>query len=210
MSRIPKYRLAKSTGRAVVTIDGQDVYLGKFGSRESRQKYDAHVAKLLARRAAGKPSEKQIAHGEITVAQLAAVYLKHAKAYYVKDDEVTAEYTNMIAALKPVVALHAAELAGDFGPRKMKAIRQTWISNGLARSTINSQVRRVARAFRWAASEELVPAAVPEALRTIEGLRQGRMGVKESNPVEVVSRAECRRDAAAPLAGRRRYGAVAA
>ncbi len=34
--RTPSYRLHKPTGLAVVTLDGRDIYLGRFGSAESR------------------------------------------------------------------------------------------------------------------------------------------------------------------------------
>jgi hypothetical protein len=40
IGRVPKYRLHKTTGRAVVTIDGRDFYLGPYNSPESRAKYD--------------------------------------------------------------------------------------------------------------------------------------------------------------------------
>jgi hypothetical protein len=35
----PKYRHYKPKGLAVVRIDGRDIYLGRYNSPESRQKY---------------------------------------------------------------------------------------------------------------------------------------------------------------------------
>lgn len=46
--RIPKYRHHKAKDRAVVTIDGRDYYLGKYGSPESKAEYDALVAQWMA------------------------------------------------------------------------------------------------------------------------------------------------------------------
>ena len=46
--RTPSYRLHKPTGQAVVTLSGQDHYLGKFGSTGSRAEYDRLVAEWLA------------------------------------------------------------------------------------------------------------------------------------------------------------------
>ena len=37
--RVPKYRLHKGTGQALVQIDGRRIYLGKHGTERSRQKY---------------------------------------------------------------------------------------------------------------------------------------------------------------------------
>ena len=42
--RIPKYRLHKASGQAVVTLSGRDVYLGKHGSEESHARYHEEVS----------------------------------------------------------------------------------------------------------------------------------------------------------------------
>ena len=47
-TKLPSYRHHKSDGRAVVTLDGRDVYLGKYGTPESRAEYDRVVAEWLA------------------------------------------------------------------------------------------------------------------------------------------------------------------
>ena len=49
-NRPPSYRLHKASGRAIVTIHGRDHYLGKYGSPESHQKYQQHVAQWAAAR----------------------------------------------------------------------------------------------------------------------------------------------------------------
>ena len=46
--RVPKYRLHKGSGQALVQYRGQRIYLGVHGSPESRRKYREFVAKLLA------------------------------------------------------------------------------------------------------------------------------------------------------------------
>ncbi|MCK4340847.1 MAG: hypothetical protein KAY37_03895 [Phycisphaerae bacterium] len=38
--RIPSYRLHKTSGRAVVRLNGQDIYLGKHGTPESHANYN--------------------------------------------------------------------------------------------------------------------------------------------------------------------------
>ncbi len=45
--RTPSYRLHKPTGSAVVTLDGRDVYLGKYGTPVSRAEYDRILAEWL-------------------------------------------------------------------------------------------------------------------------------------------------------------------
>jgi len=62
--RIPKYRLHTTTGRAVVTTGGREIYLGRYDSPESREKYNRLIAEWLAngRTQTGQPA------GELTVA----------------------------------------------------------------------------------------------------------------------------------------------
>ena len=42
--RIPSYRKHKPSGRAVVTLDGRDIYLGKHNSAASRAEYNRLIA----------------------------------------------------------------------------------------------------------------------------------------------------------------------
>ena len=46
--RIPRYRLHKPSGQAVVTLGYRDFYLGRFGSKASREEYDRRIAEWLA------------------------------------------------------------------------------------------------------------------------------------------------------------------
>ena len=44
----PSYRLHKPSGQAVVTLDGRDIYLGRYGSPESRAEFDRLLAEWLS------------------------------------------------------------------------------------------------------------------------------------------------------------------
>ena len=56
--RIPKYRLHKPSGQAVVTLSGRDFYLGRFETKASRAEYDRHIAEWLAN-GRRPPAEKE-------------------------------------------------------------------------------------------------------------------------------------------------------
>jgi hypothetical protein len=45
---VPSYRHHKPSGRAVVTLGGQNRYLGIYGTRKSRDAYDQLVGEWLA------------------------------------------------------------------------------------------------------------------------------------------------------------------
>jgi integrase len=68
----------------------------------------------------------------------------------------------------------------------LKAIRLAMIEEGQSRRYVNDNVARIKRLFKWAASEQLVPASVAQALMTVEGLRKGHGKARETAPVEPV------------------------
>jgi integrase len=57
---------------------------------------------------------------------------------------------------------------------------------GLARKLVNQRIDHIKRVFKWAVSEELVPASVYEALKTVAGLRRGHPGTHERPKVRPV------------------------
>ena len=46
--QLPKYCRHKATNRAFVRIDGQMIYLGKYGSDNSRREYDRIIGEFIA------------------------------------------------------------------------------------------------------------------------------------------------------------------
>lgn len=57
-TRTPSYRLHKPTGQAVVTLGGKDLYLGKHGTPESREKYDQLIVEWITRGRPGRIADK--------------------------------------------------------------------------------------------------------------------------------------------------------
>ncbi len=90
--RIPSYRLHKTSGRAVVRLNGRDIYLGVHGTPESRAKYERVIAEWLAHNRQ-LPDEVQPRRNpcSLILSQLLLSYLQHAKAYYVKNERPTRE-----------------------------------------------------------------------------------------------------------------------
>jgi len=116
-------------------------------------------------------------------------YLRHADGYYVKSGKPTTEPVNIRLALRHLRKTYGHTPARDFGPLKLKTVRQVMIDSGLCRNEINKRVRRIVRVFKWAVGEEIVPPSVHHGLRAVEGLRRGRANVRESKPVKPVPEA---------------------
>lgn len=179
---VPTYTLHKPTGQARVRIDGRDVYLGKYRSQESLKEY----ARICAEVESGGAQAAAPPAG-LTVVDLLGRFWAHARQHY-RDEEgkPTSEIGWLVDSLEPVVELYGDVPAREFGPRSLKAVRNVWVKAGLCRNSVNARTNRVRRVFKWAASEELIPFAVYQALATVAGLRAGRSDAKESRPVEAV------------------------
>lgn len=188
-SRIPSYRLHKSSGQAIVTIEGHDHYLGLHDTPESKQKYTRLIQEWLATNRVPLPTGPAGApSADIAINELALAFWEHAKKYYVKDNgEATGEQQAIKYSLRPLVELYGNERAGDFGPRKLKAVRQSMIEADLARTLINKRINRIRQTFKWGVENEIVPPTVLDALRAVAPLKQGRCEVRESEPVKPVA-----------------------
>ena len=177
---LPKYRFHRASKQAVVTLDGDDYYLGPHGTKASRLEYDRLIAEWLAngRRMPAKDSE-----GHVAVMEVLAAYKRFAEGYYVKNGTITAEVGAIVSAMRIVKRLYGKLDAAEFGPLKLQAVQQSMIAEGWARKSINKQLQRVVRIFSWAESKEMVPKGHTAALREVSGLHQGRTTARESAPV---------------------------
>jgi integrase len=177
--RIPSYRRHKSTGQAVVTIDGRDFYLGRYGSPPSRVEYNRLIAEWTA---GGAVASRQSSDG--TVAELMAAFHRWAKTYH-----TPRELEAYATAMRPLKKLYARSRVADFGPRALKAVRQLLIEADLARTTINQRVNRIRHLFKWGVENEYVPSSVLHGLQAVAGLRFGKTQARETDPVRPVPEA---------------------
>lgn len=142
----------------------------------------------------------------LAVEELALLFMKHASQYYVKDGKPTCEVNNIRIALRSLIRLHGRCRARNFSPRKLKDVRQAMIDAGCVRTSINRQIGRIKRMFRWAVENEYVPVTVYSTLATIAGLRAGRSDAVESDPVKPVPAAFV--DAIEPHVTRQVWGMI--
>lgn len=59
--RVPKYHHHKGKGLAVVTLNGRDVYLGKYGTAASREEYRRLIAEWCQLRGTQRPTSRRSA-----------------------------------------------------------------------------------------------------------------------------------------------------
>jgi integrase len=173
--RIPSYRLHRASGQGIATFNGRDVYFGHHRDPASRAAYDRMLAQWLA-------NGREIPTVEpLTIAQLIVRYIHHVDERYQSN-----EPANIRHALKPLRVLYGMTLVTEFGPMALKTVRQSFVNDKICRNEINKRTRRIVRLFKWGVAEELVPATVHQALKTVEGLKRGSVAVRESKPVKPV------------------------
>lgn len=199
----PSYRLHKASGQAVVTIAGRDHYLGRYDSPDSHEAYGRTIAAWKA----GTLPAKRPASAVLTIGAMVAAYLKamEATGRYTKDGRPTSERYCLALALRPLVRLFATAPAATFGPLDLLTVRKELCKpmpppkpgetrkgriyyGPLARNTVNANVKRIRRVFRWAAAMQMVPATTWQALGAVEGLRRGESAdVRETDGVQPVA-----------------------
>lgn len=185
-NRLPKYRHQKSRDLAVVRLNGKDKYLGKYDSPESYEAYNRVVAEWIATGGVPAPSETAPASRR-TINDLLSQYLDYVDGYYVKNGRPTSEAGLIRLAIQPLRELYGRTDPATFGPRALKALQQRYIDSGLCRREVNRRTGLIIRFFKWAVSNELAPPSTHHALKTVPGIRKGRVGVRESPPVKPIT-----------------------
>ncbi len=187
----PAYCINKSDGRAFVTLDGHRVYLGKHGTQESHDRYDAVVGEWIqrGRRPAVDQTQPSEVDAQIRVGGVVARFWTHAKETYPappvpEKRRPAGELGNHWDALRPLLRLFRDLPAAEFGPLKLKVVRDEMIRLDWCRNRINRQVGRLKHVFKWAVENEPVPPAVYEGLKTVAGLKAGRSKARETEPVK--------------------------
>ena len=186
---VPSYRLHKQSGQAVVTLrdslgNRRDVLLGKYGTAESRAEYARVIAEWESSRRRLPVRSAEPSAPDLTVNEVLLQYRRWAEGHYRDaDGNLSRELENVALALRPLRKLYGHATAGAFGPLALRAVREEMVRVGLSRGVVNARVNRIRRAFKWAASFELVPPSVFESLRTVAGLQRGRGEAREADPV---------------------------
>jgi integrase len=182
----PSYSLHKPSGLAKVKYRGKITYLGKYGTRESREAYAEFITNLPKLDAPAEPAVL-VAGAPLLVSEITLRYFRHAKQYYRKNGVPTGEHVTVRSALRPIEDKFGGLPANEFGPKCLKEAQQCMIALGWSRRYINKATSIIKRCFDWCVSEELIDVSTAGALKTVPGLLKGRTQAREKPPVCPVS-----------------------
>ena len=162
--KVPSHRLHRGSGQAIVTNNRQDFYLGRHNTPESRRKYNRLIAEYLSSPETFVLSASR--KSDAAVSELIVAFLA-----FVESEEGDKEYKGIKLAMKPLRRLYGDICAKDFGTSQYKAVRAVFVrevhpvrKKPRTRQYVNRAMVYVSRLFKWAASEQLLPAGVYETL----------------------------------------------
>lgn len=173
--------------RARLRIDGEEYYLGPWGSEEAAREEARLVGEWLSR--SGGPRGTDNA----TVAKLCDAFERHADQHYRKGDRHTSQYFALRIICGVLVELYGSKRAADFGAAELKVVRAAFVERFHPRCTgrvwkwsrryVNDQVGRLRRIFRWGLSngfEDLATAVVK--IERVPPLAMGKTPAPEVPP----------------------------
>ncbi len=160
----------------------------------SRRRYAEVIAAWEAADRAVEPPEPRKQRtvrrpATTTVTQVIVAYWIAMKPRYMRDGKPTSTGFAVRSALRRLRQHSGTVVATEFGPRRLRTYRDSLVaSGGLGRDAINRDSQVIVRMFKWAVSDELVPAVLHQALACVEPLHRGEVsGLREPRRVEPVS-----------------------
>jgi integrase len=185
----PSYLHHGSSDRArAVWTDGRGkrhfrLLPGKYGSAESRSTY----ARLLLELDVAPHHAELAKRNDLAVAEVLDAYREFAlKHYRQPDGRLSSTIHEVQIVVRALDALYGEMPAAVLGPLAIKTAMQQWVVDGCSRVEVNRRLGVIKRVFKWAASEELVPASVFHSLAVVSGLKRGRTTAPETEPVAPV------------------------
>ena len=130
----PSYPNKPHKGQARITlrlIDGRrhDLLLGPFSSPESRAEYRRVLTELEAGGGRCPLNGHEAAASGLTVNELRPRFWRHAERHYrLADGSPSRELDHYQSTQAVLVDLYASTVAAEFGPLKLKAVRQKMVA----------------------------------------------------------------------------------
>lgn len=167
----PPYRPNGDYARVI--IDGETISLGKYGSPESKERYNRIIAEWLS---CGRklPDRYRQAKAVTTISELIADYLDWAEVEYSKHGKPTREYEHVVTITKATQELYGSAPVEEFTPASFRVVRDRMIAQNLTAIYINQQMSRLIRMFRWGTEHMRCPPHVWHSLQAIKALKAGR------------------------------------
>ena len=175
----PKY--CKMGKYAVVYRHDKKIYLGIYGSPESKVAYSRLVAEIQSTPGVILQKEEKA----VTVRELTAAFLDHT--------EVNTDRTSYLH-YRVIILDFLDKFYGDdtpvenFTPRCLKLVREEMVKSGrFCRRTVNDYTFRIVSIFGWGVENDLVLESTWRTLKVVKSLKKNAVGTFDNEEREPVS-----------------------
>jgi integrase len=119
-----------------------------------------------------------------TIPDLARAYTTFIKTYYVDPTgQPTREVDNIKYGILPLIELYPSLPVEDFGPLRLKEVREAMIDKKWCRTQINRRIGIIKRMVKWAVSEQILSPVILHGLQSVTGLKRGRTRAEEKDRI---------------------------
>ena len=179
-ANIPNYRLHKATGQAFVELGGRRFYMGKHGSKASKEGYEQRIAEYLANGRKLPPTQTKAG---ISCHELAIHFLEWAEEYYMSQPK---SFAHVKKAMEFLVKHYGRESVDKFAPMSLVFIQKKLVEHGYARPMVNRYIGVIKRAFKHGAKFGWVEPSTSYALQVVDNLKKGRTKAHEFRDIKPV------------------------
>ena len=176
----PNYRLHKASGQAFIELDGRRFYLGRHGSKASREEYERRKGEYLANGRSLPPTKTKAV---ISCQELAINFLEWAEEYFVNQPK---SFDHIRRAMEFLVKHYGREPVDDFAPTSLAFLQKKLVEHGYARLMVNRYVGIIKRAFKHGAKFGWVNAQTSYALQVVDNLKKGRTTAHEYRDIKPI------------------------
>ena len=177
---IPNHRLHKATGQAFVELGGRRFYLGKHGSKASKELYEQRIAEYLANGRRTPPTQTKTG---ISCHELAIHFLEWAEEYFMSQPT---SFAHVRKAMEFLVKHYGRESVNKFAPMSLVFIQKKLVEHGYARPMVNRYIGVIKRAFKHGAKFGWVEPSTSYALQVVDNLKKGRTKAHEFRNIKPV------------------------
>lgn len=187
-NKIPKLCVDRTRNRAFCKVDGKFLVMGPAESAEAQEAY----GRLLSSLARGETIEKAKSTRK-TPAKPTAISLNDLMLRFASEEMPrysTDEQWCLKSAIRIARGLFGATRIDEFGPLKLRLVRDEMVAKGWSRSFTNKQVKRLRLIVRWGVSWELVSQTVVDSLASVKSLEACETSAPESRQRRAISEAD--------------------
>jgi len=177
-AKVPQFK-RHNNGQGYARYNGKCYYFGKFGTPETQMTCQAWLAKVVSQADIPTTKPERVAKTNYTVADLVRQFLVHAQTYYADSGEAK----NFRFALQALLEVCGRTAVGSLTKAHLREFINSLVGKDLARTTINSALRRVKHTIKWGAQNDLVPAEIHAQMMLVPALQKGRTKARETEPV---------------------------